>query len=60
VLVNACVISKKEDDLVPSQAEGHELQHFAYFLPILRTKSRQRRTSQGKYGQLANPWQKGG
>jgi hypothetical protein len=33
---------------------------FAYFLLILRTNSRQRRTNQGKYEQLANRWQKGG
>jgi molybdopterin-binding protein len=33
---------------------------FAYFLPILRTNSRQRRASQGKDKQLTNRWQKGG
>ena len=32
---------------------------FAYFLPILRTNSRQRGTNQGKAEQLANRWQKG-
>ena len=32
----------------------------AYFLPILRTNNRQRRTSQGKDRQLPNRWQKGG
>ena len=31
---------------------------FAYFLPILRTNSRQRRTSQGKCEQLTNHWEK--
>jgi len=39
---------------------AHGCGSFAYFLPMLRTNSRQRHTNPGKYGQLASRGQNGG